>query len=280
MAAKTIITWENLGLYDQLLKEFVSKEDAKSIKTAAISADGKKLLLYRVPEPVGVTAPAYEIEFPETDITGLMQKVVGSTEGDVLVAKSDGNAKDSGVKLGDLAIKTEVAQQIAAAVANSGHITKKIVTKVPTAAEAKENVIYMLKVEGTTGSDKYQEYQLIGGEVVMTGDTSVDLTDYAKLNDVLAKIAAAKSEAIAAAKNYTDAEITKVNETTGTLQGKVTANANDITNLKASVKTNADNITANTTKITANTSKLTALQGLVGDGFQAATEAQIRSLFS
>lgn len=57
-------------------------------------------------------------------------------------------------------------------------------TEVPTAETAVENVIYMLKVESTIGADKYKEYMLIDGEVACVGDTSVDLTDYAKKSEI------------------------------------------------------------------------------------------------
>ena len=38
----------------------------------------------------------------------------------------------------------------------------------------------MVKDATVTGDDKYKEYQLINGEVVQTGDTSIDLSGYAK----------------------------------------------------------------------------------------------------
>lgn len=80
----------------------------------------------------------------------------------------------------DYATKTYVGEQITAA----DHLKREIVTVVPTAETATENVIYMLKVESTVGADKYKEYMLIDGEVACVGDTSVDLTDYAKKNEI------------------------------------------------------------------------------------------------
>ena len=82
--------------------------------------------------------------------------------------------------ISDYATKTYVGEQIAAA----DHLKREIVTKVPTVEAAKENVIYMLKVESTVGADKYKEYMLIDGEVACIGDTSVDLTDYAKKDEI------------------------------------------------------------------------------------------------
>lgn len=82
--------------------------------------------------------------------------------------------------ISDYATKTYVGEQIAAA----DHLKREIVTEVPTAETAVENVIYMLKVESTVGADKYKEYMLIDGEVACVGDTSVDLTDYAKKSEI------------------------------------------------------------------------------------------------
>ena len=80
----------------------------------------------------------------------------------------------------NLATKTYVGEQIA----NAEHLKREIVTVLPSDEEASDNIIYMLKVESATGNDKYQEYMKIDGTVQMVGDTSVDLTDYAKTADV------------------------------------------------------------------------------------------------
>lgn len=106
MAKLQVFTYDNLALYDELLKGYVDAEDAKSLKTVAI--DGNTLKFYRVSEPVGETTPAYTITLPETDISGLIPKITGATAGNVVTAKSDGTVEDSGIKAADLATKAEV----------------------------------------------------------------------------------------------------------------------------------------------------------------------------
>lgn len=107
MAQTTIITLENLNYYDGKIKNYISAEDAKSLKTVAI--DGNVLKFYRVEEPVGETAPAYEIELPETDLSALMPKLVGATSGNIVIVGEDGTTVvDSGVLLSRLATKDEV----------------------------------------------------------------------------------------------------------------------------------------------------------------------------
>jgi hypothetical protein len=84
----------------------------------------------------------------------------------------------------DYSTKEYVAEQIS----NSVHLVKEIVDAPPTVDEAKENVIYMVKDDTVTSGDVYKEYQLINGEVVQTGDTSIDLSGYAKEDYVDEKV--------------------------------------------------------------------------------------------
>lgn len=102
MAQLKVLTLENLDV----IKSYIDINDAKSLKTVAV--DGNKLKFYRVSEPVGDTEAAYEIELPETDLSGVLAKLTGAVEGDVVIANADGTVKDGGVKLTDLALKSEV----------------------------------------------------------------------------------------------------------------------------------------------------------------------------
>lgn len=102
MAQLKVLTLENLDV----IKSYIDVNDAKSLKTVAI--DGNKLKFYRVSEPVGDTEAAYEIELPEADLSGVLAKLTGATAGDVIIAKADGTIEDGGVKLADLALKSEV----------------------------------------------------------------------------------------------------------------------------------------------------------------------------
>lgn len=102
MAQLKVLTLENLDV----IKSYIDVNDAKSLKTVAV--DGNKLKFYRVSEPVGTTEAAYEIELPEADLSGVLAKLTGAVEGDVVIANADGTVKDGGVKLADLALKSEV----------------------------------------------------------------------------------------------------------------------------------------------------------------------------
>lgn len=81
--------------------------------------------------------------------------------------------------------KTETDSAIAAAIAEVDHLSREIVETLPENANA--NVIYMVRRKGGTGQDVYNEYMYINGAWEIIGDTSVDLTGYAKKEDILVK---------------------------------------------------------------------------------------------
>lgn len=87
MAIKNFITLENLSTYDSLLKQYISDEDAKSIKAAALN--GKKLELYTVEVPGANDDPKFSITLPFT------QQEIISEDGKSLVCNevSGGGAK-------------------------------------------------------------------------------------------------------------------------------------------------------------------------------------------
>ena len=119
---------------------------------------------------------AYVLSMDYTDER--MEQVGGVTIDDENIKP---NATWSSEKIArDYSTKEYVAEQIS----NTVHLVKEIVDAPPTVDEAKENVIYMVKDDTVTSGDVYNEYQLINGEIVQTGDTSIDLSGYAKLEDV------------------------------------------------------------------------------------------------
>lgn len=87
-----------------------------------------------------------------------------------------------------------VDKKIADKLSEQTYLTKEIATAEQVEAyiadptKAKFNVIYLLEDTAAKGSDRYFEYQRIGSEdnssFRMTGDTSTDLSDYAKIADV------------------------------------------------------------------------------------------------
>ena len=145
----------------------------------------------------------------------------------------------AGYGIGDAYTKDEINNFLA----NITHFTTEIVES--TDAVTKTSVLYLIKDETVTGSDKYNEYIFVEGTgAVLIGDTTTDLSDYvtndalttalapyAKTADVVAKtafetfqgentiaIGTAKQEAIDAAAG---ALATYKGEVTTALGGKV-----------------------------------------------------------
>lgn len=273
------ISLERLELYDSLIKDYIDAEDAKSLKTVAISADGKSLNFYRIEEPVGTTTPDYTIEFPEPDLNPYMQKVAAAINGNLPKFGTNGQVVDSGISADSVATKAYVDEQVAGIVDQTSHLRKEVVTVLPTAANASENVIYMIKDASATGGDQYEEWMLISGELVMIGDTSTNLSGYATTSDVETKIAAAKAGALAEAKadyetkidvalgdakDYTDNQIAPVITRVGTLE----------TNYSAL----SDNVDSLNTTVGNHTTRIEALES-GGVDIEIATEEDIMALF-
>lgn len=87
--------------------------------------------------------------------------------------------------LSNVYTKQQTDSAIAAAIAAVDHLSREIVETLPENANA--NVIYMVRREGGIGQDVYNEYMYINGAWEIIGDTSVDLTDYARKEDILVK---------------------------------------------------------------------------------------------
>lgn len=123
--------------------------------------------------------------YDDTEIKTELTKKANSTDIPTKVSglQNDSNYQtdtDVTTTLTPYATKTYVGEQIS----NADHLKREIVTEIPKPETADKNTIYMLKIESVTGNDKYREYLLIDGTVQCVGDTSVDLTDYAKTTDV------------------------------------------------------------------------------------------------
>ena len=111
--------------------------------------------------------------------TGLIASVEALEAQDGVLAGEIGTLKTG---LSNVYTKTETDSAIATAIAEVDHLSREIVETLPENANA--NVIYMVLRGGGTGQDVYNEYMYINGAWEIIGDTSVDLTDYAKKEDI------------------------------------------------------------------------------------------------
>ena len=114
--------------------------------------------------------------------TGLIARVEAlETQDGVLAGEIDALE----TSLTNVYTKQETNNAITSAISAVDHLSREIVEALPENAD--ENVIYMVLRGGGTGQDVYNEYMYINGAWEIIGNTSVDLTDYAKKEDILVK---------------------------------------------------------------------------------------------
>lgn len=161
--------------------------------------------------------------------------------------------------------KPQTDAAIASAVANANHLTRTIVENLP--STGKDNVIYMVANNSSTGQNSYDEYMYINGKFEKLGTSDVDLSNYVTTSALNSKL---KSYAtIGSLGNYltkTEAEkkyATKANlvgyATTTALSQTLTnaksyADTQDSATLKAA-KAYADSVAAGTVPVGALTAK-------------------------
>lgn len=217
--------------------------------------------------------------YNKTDIDGRLTTVAGE------IAKKANAA--------DVYTKDEADLAIDAAVAGASHLTRQIVTAekltelIADPTTAADNVIYMQKFSSGEGKDNYKEYMRFGAEgsysIELIGDTSVDLTDYAKTTDVntalesYAKTTVTDNLATQIAANTT--AISQKADTTvvETLSGKVDKNTGDIAALTEAVneKANQNDLTALATTVEGHTADLATLTNTVAGKADASAVTEL-----
>lgn len=237
----------------------------------------------------------------ETDVKSLQTEIAKKANSENVYSKDDIDGKLITVageiakkaNSADVYTKDEADLAIDAAVAGASHLTRQIVTAEELAAfiahpdTAADNVIYMQKFSSGEGKDNYKEYMRFGTEgnysIELIGDTSVDLTDYAKTADVnttlesYAKTTVTDDLATKIAANATaigkKADATVVE----TLSGKVDKNTGDITALTEVVKDKASqaDLTALTTTVEGHTADLATLTQTVAGKADASTVTEL-----
>lgn len=149
MEQMKILTLENAALLVELTKGEISTASAKALKTVTI--EGNTLKFYREEEPVGDSLPAYTLELPEADLSGVIPKLTTKVAGNVVVTNADGTVSDGGVKVADIATKAEVkavsdkADANATAIGAINNETTGILAKAKEYADGKDAAIQAAK---------------------------------------------------------------------------------------------------------------------------------------
>ena len=264
-----------------------------------VGTDGK--LSWVKPDTTTVDGLSTKIATLETNVGNLQAEIGKKVNSEDVYNKTDIDGKLTTVageiakkaNAADVYTKDEADLAIDAAVAGASHLTRQIVTTEELAAfiadptTASDNVIYMQKFSSGEGKDNYKEYMRFGTEgsysIELIGDTSVDLTDYAKTADIntalesYAKTTVTDDLATQIAANAT--AISQKADTTvvETLSGKVDKNTGDIAALTEAVngKANQNDLTALTTTVEGHTADLATLTNTVAGKADASAVTEL-----
>ena len=264
-----------------------------------VGTDGK--LSWVKPDTTTVDGLSTKIATLETNVGNLQAEIGKKANSEDVYNKTDIDGKLTTVageiakkaNAADVYTKDEADLAIDAAVAGASHLTRQIVTAqelaafIANPATAADNVIYMQKFSSGKGKDNYKEYMRFGTEgsysIELIGDTSVDLTDYAKTADIntalesYAKTTVTDDLATQIAANAT--AISQKADTTvvETLSGKVDKNTGDIAALTEAVngKANQNDLTALTTTVEGHTADLATLNNTVAGKADASAVTEL-----
>ena len=264
-----------------------------------VGTDGK--LSWVKPDTTTVDGLSTKIATLETNVGNLQAEIGKKANSEDVYNKTDIDGKLTTVageiakkaNAADVYTKDEADLAIDAAVAGASHLTRQIVTAqelaafIANPATASDNVIYMQKFSSGEGKDNYKEYMRFGTEgnysIELIGDTSVDLTDYAKTADVnttlesYAKTTVTDNLTTQIAANAT--AISQKADTTvvETLSGKVDKNIGDIAALTEAVngKANQNDLTALTTTVDGHTADLATLTNTVAGKADASAVTEL-----
>lgn len=264
-----------------------------------VGADGK--LSWVKPDTTTVEGLSTKVATLETNVGNLQAEIGKKANSEDVYNKTDIDGKLTTVageiakkaNAADVYTKDEADLAIDAAVAGASHLTRQIVTAQELAAfiadptTAADNVIYMQKFSSGKGKDNYKEYMRFGTEgnysIELIGDTSVDLTDYAKTADIntalesYAKTTVTDNLSTQIAANAT--AISQKADTTvvETLSGKVDKNIGDIAALTEVVngKANQNDLTALATTVEGHTADLATLTQTVAGKADASAVTEL-----
>lgn len=216
------------------------------------------------------------IESQGKKISNLELTVNGTTLEQGLVHKVESLQSDMTQAKADITnryTKSETNEYVAAEIAKMAHFSSKVVTSVDQMDDP--TTLYLMKKDGVTGADVYEQYVVLDGNPTLIGETSVDLKDYAKTSEVESEVQSVKTELDAAYKAADKAlgeRIDGVESTISELDGKY-ATDEDVSKKADQADLNKTNETVetHTTKISEleavkhSHSNATVLNGITAD---------------
>ena len=254
MAQMKVLTLENAGLLVELTKGEISAASAKSLKT--VTLEGNTMKFYREEEPVGDAIPAYTLELPETDLSGLIPKLTTKVAGNVAMTTAEGTVADGGVAVADIATKAEVQAVSDKATANENainainHETTGILAQAKQYADGKDAAIQAAQDAADAAQNDVDALKprvtAVEGEITTlkgTGDGSIKKQIDDAFNDFATKIS--DDNVVNTFKELVDYCATHSTEA-AEMAGDIAANADAIAKLETFVGTLPEGTSAKT----------------------------------
>lgn len=238
-----------LSKYDSHNKTYIDQRIAEktttSLKGVAISEDGNSLLFY-TDYPIEGASPAYELEVPKTDLSGVIEKFKSATAGNVITVAEDGmTIVDSGMALTNVAKKSDVEAMQTSIDQTSAAVDalKALVSTIPEGYEAKTIVEYIKEVTDAIAANGYDDTALqkkvtdLQNEInTLKGEATVEGSVKKTVVDEIAKIIADAPESFDTLKEISDWISNHETDAAG-MNSKIQANTTAIDVLEAFVGT-------------------------------------------
>lgn len=104
-----LIDIAGLRVFKELLKNKISDEDAKALKTVLLDKENRKINFYKKNDATSVDIADFSITLPEEqDISGLLEKITDGINGNIVIIGEGGIVVDSGIAMTDIAKKADV----------------------------------------------------------------------------------------------------------------------------------------------------------------------------
>ncbi len=235
-ALENIYTKSEVDAKETALSEAIESEASRAAAAEKVLEDA----LANVYDKDAVDATVETINKAITDETSRATAAEGELADDIadLVLEVAKKADASNVYT-----KEEVHTYVASEIGSAGHLKRDIVLVLPEGEDIDTDTIYMIAKEGAEGQDVYVEYMYINHGWEIIGDTTVDLTPYAKTEDVETAISGVNTE-IAKKADAAEVEeaLSAINEALGQKVDSTTYNE-QITNINETLETKVDNST-------------------------------------
>lgn len=210
MATKNYLDLTGLQKYDELIKEYIGTEDAKSIKS--LTRVGNTVNFFKTADASGTAA--YTVDIP--DVSGFMDKIASATGSKVVASTSAGQVVESSLSVSDVATKNYAD------------------TAAQTAADGKDEAIAAAKKAGDDAQSDVDALEQLVGELP-DGATATTVVGYAEeVADAVAGDLQALDQSLATvAKSGSSADVSYDNTTSGLTSTNVKAAIDELAEASA-----------------------------------------------